>query len=489
MPRKRAVDNRIPFGFGSASDCARPRLSPQTAGSRPVLEPQPLRVLQRRDPVVVRDGRSAPASSKIDTISWCSLAPSPRTTASSSAVHPRSSHGRRRCRSPPPCARTPRGARSLAGITETPPYRFTSARSGRAGSSASSIGTLPVTPVTSHGVSCWSSSASGSAPMATDTVPPRRGPRSRRAQRRSPGRSRASMPAHRRAEPAPRHPRHRWRPPPAAPHRDRTKGGLPRSSGQHAFQYGVAPLPCHLHRVSPSVAEGATSSTPPATSTRTVATSAARPRTTPPRAAPGSRSGSRGPFDTGTQQPPPPPGGSPRSAARIRPVPFHESLASTSAPGREGELEQLEEALARRHEVQPTAVSRRCASTSAPSDTSPRAAATSSAPPRHAGGVQHRLDDSVQPARSIAPPARMPSRAGHAATGVSWSEDSEAEAAELLGVALPVLGDLDVQVEVDPRRRAAPRSPCARVGADLAQPGAALADDDRLLRRRARRTG
>ena len=46
---------------------------------------------------------------------------------------------------------------------------------------------------------------------------------------------------------------------------------------------------------------------------------------------------------------------------------------------------------------------------------------------------------------------------------------SEAEALQLLGVALPVLGDLDVQVEVDPLAEQR-LDPPAGVGADLAQP-------------------
>src|SRR6478609_4423534 len=57
---------------------------------------------------------------------------------------------------------------------------------------------------------------------------------------------------------------------------------------------------------------------------------------------------------------------------------------------------------------------------------------------------------------------------------------SEAEALELLGVALPVLGHLDVEVEVDllPEERL---DTLAGVRADLAQPGAAASDDDGLL--------
>src|SRR4051794_38624131 len=69
-----------------------------------------------------------------------------------------------------------------------------------------------------------------------------------------------------------------------------------------------------------------------------------------------------------------------------------------------------------------------------------------------------------------------------AARGNHPGVPSEAEALELLGIALPVLGDLDVQVEVDllPQQGldAAPR-----LGPDLLEPGATTADDDRLLAR------
>src|SRR6478736_2969381 len=59
---------------------------------------------------------------------------------------------------------------------------------------------------------------------------------------------------------------------------------------------------------------------------------------------------------------------------------------------------------------------------------------------------------------------------------------SEAETLQLLGVALPVLGHLDVQVEVD--LLAEERlDALARVRADLTQPGAPTSDDDRLLAR------
>ena len=65
---------------------------------------------------------------------------------------------------------------------------------------------------------------------------------------------------------------------------------------------------------------------------------------------------------------------------------------------------------------------------------------------------------------------------------------SEAELAQLLGVALPVLGDLHVQVEVD--RGAQQRLDLlAGLRADVLQPRALVADDDALLRRTARRRG
>ena len=68
---------------------------------------------------------------------------------------------------PPTYATWPR---SLAGITLIPPNRLRIVEVRvRAGSSISSIATLPVTPVTSHGVSCRSSSASGSAPRSTSS--------------------------------------------------------------------------------------------------------------------------------------------------------------------------------------------------------------------------------------------------------------------------------------------------------------------------------
>ena len=59
---------------------------------------------------------------------------------------------------------------------------------------------------------------------------------------------------------------------------------------------------------------------------------------------------------------------------------------------------------------------------------------------------------------------------------------SEAELDQLLRIALPVLGHLDVQVEVDAGAEQR-LDALARVGPDLAEPGAALADDDGLLGR------
>src|SRR6478735_3485745 len=70
---------------------------------------------------------------------------------------------------------------------------------------------------------------------------------------------------------------------------------------------------------------------------------------------------------------------------------------------------------------------------------------------------------------------------GSESEGSQGSGRSEAEAAELLGVALPVLGHLDVQVEVHPLAEQL-LDAGARVGADLAQAGPTTTDDDRLLR-------
>src|SRR6478736_5695484 len=58
---------------------------------------------------------------------------------------------------------------------------------------------------------------------------------------------------------------------------------------------------------------------------------------------------------------------------------------------------------------------------------------------------------------------------------------SEAELAELAGVALPVLGDLDVQVEVDGDAEEG-LDLLAGLGTDVAEAGALVADHDPLLR-------
>src|SRR6516164_11550943 len=58
----------------------------------------------------------------------------------------------------------------------------------------------------------------------------------------------------------------------------------------------------------------------------------------------------------------------------------------------------------------------------------------------------------------------------------------EPEAAELPGVALPVLGDLDVQVEVDPGSQQR-LDLAAGPAADLLEPRSPRADDDGLLAR------
>src|SRR5690606_38875819 len=64
--------------------------------------------------------------------------------------------------------------------------------------------------------------------------------------------------------------------------------------------------------------------------------------------------------------------------------------------------------------------------------------------------------------------------------GAAGRRPSEAEAAELLGVALPVLRDLDVEVEVHPRAEQG-LDPAPGPGADLPQPRPSAADDDGLL--------
>src|SRR5690606_30716689 len=67
------------------------------------------------------------------------------------------------------------------------------------------------------------------------------------------------------------------------------------------------------------------------------------------------------------------------------------------------------------------------------------------------------------------------------AEGSEKSALREAEPPELLRVALPLLRDAHVQVEVHPLTEQC-LDPAARPRADVAQPRAALADDDRLLR-------
>src|SRR5664279_5088790 len=56
----------------------------------------------------------------------------------------------------------------------------------------------------------------------------------------------------------------------------------------------------------------------------------------------------------------------------------------------------------------------------------------------------------------------------------------EAEPLQLFGVALPVLGYLDVQVQVDPLTQQR-LDPLARGGADITKARSALPDDDGLL--------
>ena len=97
-PRMRPVDNGIratqarPAHTRSQPVPAtrwRDRSAGRPQDRRDLLEPQPLGVLQRRHPVARRPiDASAPAPSRIRTISWCARSPSPRITASSSAVHP-----------------------------------------------------------------------------------------------------------------------------------------------------------------------------------------------------------------------------------------------------------------------------------------------------------------------------------------------------------------------------------------------------------------
>src|SRR5690606_11230168 len=84
------------------------------------------------------------------------------------------------------------------------------------------------------------------------------------------------------------------------------------------------------------------------------------------------------------------------------------------------------------------------------------------------------------PAGAPSRPGSRPHRSSRTGARARSTSASETEAAELLGVALPVLGDLDVEVEED--LRAEQRlDPAPGTGADLPQPRAAAADDDRLL--------
>ncbi len=235
---------------------------------------------------------SAPASSRIRTISWCRAPPSPSTTASSNAVHPSEFtwftsipvDTTRRTYSTCP--------RSLAGITDTPPNRFTRPRSGDAGNSTSSISTLPVTPVTNHALSCWSSSASGSAPSATSTraastwspadasnsgVRPNRSRASSRAPSRTASATASASPDAAAAS--------------SAASGSVTGDGHPRRSAR---------VPVCGNRVRAPSPTGSTPPSPRASPARPHRPRAPapsrphrrrRPRTTPPRAPPGSRSG------------------------------------------------------------------------------------------------------------------------------------------------------------------------------------------------------
>src|SRR4051812_34552953 len=75
-------------------------------------------------------------------------------------------------------------------------------------------------------------------------------------------------------------------------------------------------------------------------------------------------------------------------------------------------------------------------------------------------------------------PHAVPS--GRSTSDSSVRPRSESQLAKVLRVRLPVLGDLHVQVEVDRRPEKGLDLP-AGVRADLAQPGALVADDDALL--------
>src|SRR5690606_24285664 len=96
---------------------------------------------------------------------------------------------------------------------------------------------------------------------------------------------------------------------------------------------------------------------------------------------------------------------------------------------------------------------------------------------RSAAGRRCRAGHSGGPPPPPPPPRR---KSAHPASPPPSDLLVEAQPAQLLGVALPVLGDLHPQVEVDAaaqQRFDLPACP----GADLAQPGALRADDDRLL--------
>ena len=90
--------------------------------------PGPLRVLQRRHPVAIRDRRVGTGVEQDPHDLLVSRSPSPRITASSNAVHPSRLTWSRSI----PVVTTRRTystcPRSDAGITDTPPNRFTSAK-------------------------------------------------------------------------------------------------------------------------------------------------------------------------------------------------------------------------------------------------------------------------------------------------------------------------------------------------------------------------
>ena len=102
---------------------------------------------------------------------------------------------------------------------------------------------------------------------------------------------------------------------------------------------------------------------------------------------------------------------------------------------------------------------------------------------------------STEPGPRLASSAQFPPSGGGHSTGVCAPRCPDRCAmtgqnprrCELLGVALPVLGHLDVQVEVHPLAEQL-LDAGARVGADLAQAGAPASDDDRLLASRSTNT-